>query len=75
MEISPSLTPVIGAVIARVKRLFDLGAVPDAVSTLLLPGSSAGGQWCAGFPGCAWPGAFDGFELAVRADTWDSRFR
>ena len=36
VEMSPSLAPVIGAVIARVKRLFDLGAAPDAVSALLL---------------------------------------
>src|SRR6267142_1499976 len=35
VEISPSLAPVIGAVISRVKRRFDLGAVPDAVSALL----------------------------------------
>src|SRR5277367_5333454 len=35
LEISPSLAPVIGAVIVRVKRLFDLGAVPDAVSDSL----------------------------------------
>src|SRR6202451_642427 len=35
LEISPSLTPVIGAVIGRVKQLFDLGAAPDSVTTLL----------------------------------------
>src|ERR1700735_1396568 len=35
VEIAPSLAPVIGAVIVRVKHLFDLGAAPDAVSTLL----------------------------------------
>jgi AraC family transcriptional regulator of adaptative response / DNA-3-methyladenine glycosylase II len=28
VEVSPSLAPVIGTVIARAKRLFDLGAVP-----------------------------------------------
>src|SRR5271154_3634251 len=28
VEMSPSLTPVIGAVIGRVKQLFDLGAIP-----------------------------------------------
>jgi len=36
VEISPSLAPVVSAVIARVKRLFDLGAVPDAVTALLV---------------------------------------
>src|ERR1700729_2726621 len=35
VEIAPALAPVIGAVIVRVKHLFDLGAAPDAVSTLL----------------------------------------
>ncbi len=35
LEISPTLTPVIGAVIGRVKQLFDLGAAPDSVSTVL----------------------------------------
>ena len=35
VEMSPSLAPVIGAVIVRVKNLFDLGAAPDSVSALL----------------------------------------
>src|ERR1700685_2133416 len=35
LEISPTLTPVIGAVIGRGKHLFDLGAAPDSVTTLL----------------------------------------
>ncbi len=35
VEMSPTLAPVIGAVIVRVKHLFDLGAAPDAVSALL----------------------------------------
>jgi AraC family transcriptional regulator of adaptative response / DNA-3-methyladenine glycosylase II len=66
LEISASLAPVIGAVIARVKRLFDLGAVPDAVSELLsqdpLLANVVGRM-----PGLRVAGAFDGFELAVRA--------
>ncbi|GAC1663853.1 MAG: AlkA N-terminal domain-containing protein [Steroidobacteraceae bacterium] len=66
VEISPSLAPVIGAVIVRVKRLFDLGAVPDAVSALLSqePLLSAAVRR---IPGLRVAGAFDGFELAVRA--------
>jgi AraC family transcriptional regulator of adaptative response / DNA-3-methyladenine glycosylase II len=35
LEMSQSLAPVIGAVIVRVKHLFDLGAVPDSVAALL----------------------------------------
>ena len=41
VEMSPSLAPVIGAVIVRVKNLFDLGAAPDAVSSLLGAGPDA----------------------------------
>ena len=66
VEISPSLAPVIGAVIARVKRLFDLGAVPDAVSALLLPDPLLA-DVVRRIPGLRVAGAFDGFELAVRA--------
>ena len=67
VEMSPSLAPVIGAVIARVKQLFDLGAAPDAVSahagrkTRCLPNAVRR------IPGLRVAGAFDGFELAVRA--------
>jgi AraC family transcriptional regulator, regulatory protein of adaptative response / DNA-3-methyladenine glycosylase II len=66
VEISPSLVPVIGAVIARVKRLFDLGAAPDAVSTLLGEDALLGNT-VRRLPGLRVAGAFDGFELAVRA--------
>lgn len=66
VEISPSLVPVIGAVIARVKRLFDLGAVPDAVSHLLGEDTLLAGS-VRRLPGLRVAGAFDGFELAVRA--------
>jgi AraC family transcriptional regulator of adaptative response / DNA-3-methyladenine glycosylase II len=66
VEISPSLAPVIGAVIARVKRLFDLGAVPDAVSGLLSEDPLLA-KVVRRIPGLRVAGAFDGFELAVRA--------
>ena len=66
VEISPSLAPVIGAVIARVKRLFDLGAVPDAVSALLVQDPLLAAV-VRRIPGLRVAGAFDGFELAVRA--------
>jgi AraC family transcriptional regulator of adaptative response / DNA-3-methyladenine glycosylase II len=66
VELSPSLAPVIGAVIARVKRLFDLGAVPDAVSDLLSQDRLLA-KVVRRIPGLRVAGAFDGFELAVRA--------
>jgi AraC family transcriptional regulator, regulatory protein of adaptative response / DNA-3-methyladenine glycosylase II len=66
LEISPSLAPVIGAVIVRVKRLFDLGAVPDAVSALLVQDPLLE-KVVQRIPGLRVAGAFDGFELAVRA--------
>jgi AraC family transcriptional regulator of adaptative response / DNA-3-methyladenine glycosylase II len=65
LELSPSLTPVIGAVIARVKHLFDLGALPDAVSSLLRKDPLLA-PTVRRLPGLRVAGAFDGFELAVR---------
>ncbi|HEV7611094.1 MAG TPA: AlkA N-terminal domain-containing protein [Steroidobacteraceae bacterium] len=66
VEISPSLAPVIGAVIARVKRLFDLGALPDAVGEYLSQDPLLANV-VRRIPGLRVAGAFDGFELAVRA--------
>jgi AraC family transcriptional regulator of adaptative response / DNA-3-methyladenine glycosylase II len=66
VELSPSLAPVIGAVITRVKRLFDLGAIPDAVGAHLKRDPQLA-VWVRRFPGLRVAGAFDGFELAVRA--------
>jgi AraC family transcriptional regulator of adaptative response / DNA-3-methyladenine glycosylase II len=66
VEISPSLSPVVSAVIARVKRLFDLGAVPDAVTALLVQ-DPALSTVVRRIPGLRVAGSFDGFELAVRA--------
>jgi AraC family transcriptional regulator of adaptative response / DNA-3-methyladenine glycosylase II len=66
VEMSQSLAPVIGAVIVRVKQLFDLGAAPDAVSALLSQDSGLA-RIVGRLPGLRVPGAFDGFELGVRA--------
>jgi AraC family transcriptional regulator of adaptative response / DNA-3-methyladenine glycosylase II len=65
LEISRSLTPVIGAVIGRVKQLFDLGASPDSVSTVLRQDDILAAT-VRRLPGLRVAGAFDGFELAVR---------
>lgn len=66
LALSQSLAPVIGTVIARVKQLFDLGARPDAVSALLSQDPCLRGI-VNHLPGLRVPGAFDGFELGVRA--------
>jgi AraC family transcriptional regulator, regulatory protein of adaptative response / DNA-3-methyladenine glycosylase II len=66
VEISPGLAPVIGAVIVRIKHLFDLGAVPDAVGALLGEDPLLE-DVVRRLPGLRVAGAFDGFELAVRA--------
>jgi AraC family transcriptional regulator of adaptative response / DNA-3-methyladenine glycosylase II len=65
LELSPNLTPVIGAVIGRVKQLFDLGAAPDSVSTVLKQDAILAAT-VRRLPGLRVAGAFDGFELAVR---------
>jgi len=54
------LAPVIGQVLGRVSRLFDLNARPDLIDAQL-------GELAADMPGMRVPGAFDGFEIAVRA--------
>ena len=66
LDMSPSLAPVIGAVIARTKQLFDLGASPDAVSAVLSQDPMLA-ESVRRVPGLRVAGAFDGFELGVRA--------
>ncbi len=66
LDVSASLAPVIGAVMPRVKRLFDLDAHPQAVMALLARDATLAAV-VRRLPGLRVPGAFDGFELAVRA--------
>ncbi len=66
LDMSPSLAPVIGAVIARTKQLFDLGSSPDAVSAVLSQDPMLS-ETVRRVPGLRVAGAFDGFELGVRA--------
>jgi AraC family transcriptional regulator, regulatory protein of adaptative response / DNA-3-methyladenine glycosylase II len=65
LQISPALGMRIGAVIARVKHLFDLGSAPAAVAELLREDSILQSA-VKRIPGLRVAGAFDGFELAVR---------
>jgi AraC family transcriptional regulator of adaptative response / DNA-3-methyladenine glycosylase II len=60
VDLSMSLAPALVPAIARVKRLFDLSAHPDLIATHL-------GSLASRHPGLRVPGAFDGFEVAVRA--------
>jgi AraC family transcriptional regulator, regulatory protein of adaptative response / DNA-3-methyladenine glycosylase II len=66
VQMSLSLAPVVGVVIARLKNLFDLGAAPDSVSELLSQDRMLA-RVVRRLPGLRVPGAFDGYELAVRA--------
>ncbi len=60
VEVAPALVPVLGAVLRRLREALDLDADPALVDPVLptLPGAPR--------PGVRVPGAFDGFEAAVR---------
>src|SRR5246500_5601334 len=60
IEVTPDLLSVLLPLIARLRRLFDLDASPDPINAAL-------GSLALGNPGLRVPGAFDGFEIALRA--------
>lgn len=60
VKLSISLAPALPQVVASVKRLFDLMSQPQLIAAHL-------GELAAEHPGLRVPGAFDGFEVAVRA--------
>ena len=60
LQTSDSLYPVLPLVIRRVRAMLDLDADPAAINAVLHPHFPSG-------DGLRVPGAFDGFELAVRA--------
>jgi AraC family transcriptional regulator, regulatory protein of adaptative response / DNA-3-methyladenine glycosylase II len=60
VEVSESLVAVLPEVRVRLRRLFDLEARPEAIASHL-------GSLAEAHPGLRVPGAFDGFEMAVRA--------
>lgn len=65
IEVSDSLAPATTLLVTRVARLLDLGANPVTIdSHLASNGLRANVER---MPGVRVPGAFDGFELAVRA--------
>lgn len=59
VRVSAGLAGAVAPVLVRVKRLFDLGCRPDEVAGVL-------GPLAVTAPGLRVPGAFDGFEMAVR---------
>jgi AraC family transcriptional regulator, regulatory protein of adaptative response / DNA-3-methyladenine glycosylase II len=66
LEFTHSLTPVLPALLGRVRALFDLDARPDLIRKRLVADPLLGAAVRA-FPGTRVPGAFHGFELGVRA--------
>lgn len=66
VEIASTLTPVIPALLGRLRQLFDLGARPDVIAESLSADPTMAGL-VRQRPGVRVPGAFNGFELAVRA--------
>jgi AraC family transcriptional regulator of adaptative response / DNA-3-methyladenine glycosylase II len=66
VEFTYSLTPVLPALLGRLRHLFDLGARPDLIAEHLKKDPLLR-KSVAKHPGLRVPGAFDGFEMAVRA--------
>lgn len=66
VELTHSLTPVLPALLGRLRNLFDLSARPDVIAAQLMRDALLA-EAVARNPGLRVPGAFDGFELAVRA--------
>lgn len=66
VEVAIGLLPVLTPLLARLRRLFDLDANPFAVAEHLSVDPRLG-EAVRRRPGLRVPGAFDGFELALRA--------
>jgi len=66
VELTHSLTPVLPALLGRLRHVFDLSARPDIIAAQLMQDESLADA-VARNPGLRVPGAFDGFELAARA--------
>ena len=66
LELSHSLTPVLPALLNRIREMFDLNARPDLISKQLGKDGRLA-AWVNSNPGLRLPGAFDGFETGWRA--------
>jgi AraC family transcriptional regulator of adaptative response / DNA-3-methyladenine glycosylase II len=60
LTVTASLTAVLPRLLSQVRHFFDLDCRPDLIDARL-------GELAAPLPGIRVPGAFDGFEIAVRA--------
>jgi AraC family transcriptional regulator of adaptative response / DNA-3-methyladenine glycosylase II len=60
LRLAPELACHTTALIAATRRVFDVATDPDAITAVL-------GELAVNAPGLRLPGAYDGFELAVRA--------
>ncbi|MDR1935720.1 MAG: helix-turn-helix domain-containing protein [Candidatus Accumulibacter sp.] len=65
ITVNAALLPVLPQVLARIRHLFDLYCVPDAVYEILASMNDIRPGLCV--PGTRLPGSFDPFEMAVRA--------
>ncbi|MBT2224547.1 DNA-3-methyladenine glycosylase 2 family protein [Nonomuraea sp. NEAU-A123] len=65
LDVAVADTRQLARIVARCRRLLDLDADPDAIATALAETSLS--RLVESRPGLRVPGAFDGFELAVRA--------
>jgi AraC family transcriptional regulator of adaptative response / DNA-3-methyladenine glycosylase II len=66
LTVSPTLLPVLMPLVARVRRMFDLDAHPDAIARVL-GRDRVLAKYLAARPGLRVPGAIDPFEAAIRA--------
>jgi AraC family transcriptional regulator of adaptative response / DNA-3-methyladenine glycosylase II len=66
LEFTHSLTPALPTLLARVRALFDLDARPDMIATHLARDARLT-RAVKGNPGLRVPGAFNGFEMGLRA--------
>jgi len=66
VEFTHSLTPVLPALLGRLRHMFDLTARPDLIAAHLQQDATLKKSVIQN-PGLRVPGAFDGFELAFRA--------
>jgi AraC family transcriptional regulator, regulatory protein of adaptative response / DNA-3-methyladenine glycosylase II len=66
LELTHSLMPALPALLSRVRALFDLNARPDMISRHLARDERLA-RAVKGNPGLRVPGAFNGFELGLRA--------